>query len=336
MKVQITGITSNQLNILRKRNPLYSAARGIYDGLKSSGYEVTNSSEDEDADVLYYGLYALNSFVSGGFLKTASILANAIKKGKRIVYFVDDWHIDGIGKSLFAGASNVDGYFRFGAKLLGRAPTQQEIDDVTTSLNHIMFSKAPMIMHTLPWLLNEEDIRMSLSQALLMHDSRVRLYDPTPFIDWNVGEVNTENKQRAWVLTSRYDFRKQIGKIMHSEWPIRIFGCKKVEDSTIVPNEVDLVRAAYAVNWGTISHPYPEKLQGQWRNRYMFSSIAKSVVAAFGKETRNMKTFIDAHDIEAMDNTQLKELAYAQTSEMNSHIDLERAFNFLKSTTEGA
>jgi hypothetical protein len=321
MKVQITGITSNQVNIMRPKNPLFSAARALLDGLNSiDGVEAVNSKEDVNPDVLFYGLYALNSFVSGGFIQTSQRLAEAAMRDKKIVFFVDDWHLDGIGKSIKACYDNPEGYWRFGKKLLGRDPSHMEQIGVRASLSIIQESDAPVMVHVLPWLLDDEECRHDYARALCVDEDRVILYDPTSLIQWGIRKQIGKQKDRAWVLSSRYDFRKQVGKLMQNTWPIKVFGCKKVEGATIVPNEVDLVEAAYMPNWGVISHPYPSNLQGQWRNRFVFSEATGSVVAAFGREKRNMHTFYSVQDIEAMNDANLAELAHAQSVEMNQKI----------------
>jgi len=112
-------------------------------------------------------------------------------------------------------------------------------------------------------------------------DGTIIRYDPTNLFP--VIPVNQVDKARAWVLSSRYDFYKKVKDEMNSSWPIIRYGCKKAGDN-LVPNELDLLDAAYAPNWGIISHPYPKKLQGQWRNRFMFAAWCGSIIHATGLE----------------------------------------------------
>lgn len=335
MRIQITGITSNQLNIRRTRNPLYSAAKGIYDGLESLEIgEVRNTPEELNSDTLFYGLYALNSFVSGGFLKTAETLAAAARNNKNVVFFVDDWHLPGIGKSLSASAASVDKYFRFGKKLLGREPTIKEYADVQTSLEYFVSSGAPVIVHVLPWLVNDSECRRNFAEALCVRESRIHLYDPTPLIRWEFPPRIPVGKKKQWVIASRYDFRKLIDKQMLHTWPIEYWGCKKVPGFHETRDEIDLVNLAYRPNWGLVSHPYPPALQGQWRNKFKFAIEAGSIVVAFGKER------ISTYDrpclqIEDMDDGELYELAELQKREHNSWVSALRSMEFLKSAARG-
>lgn len=329
MKIQITGVTSNQLNIRRKKNPLFSAAKGLLDYFETNEkHEILNTSDIMESDVLLYGLYSLNSFVSGGFLKTAENITKAIGN-RKIVYFVDDWHIDGIGKNLSACSKDVDGYLRFGEKLLGRKATSTERDTYDKALKHMMNSWAPILVHVLPWLVDDEECRDNYAKALCVDPDRIVLYDPSLFIEWNVPKPikTVYDKQRQWVVASRYDFTKFVNKTMQPTWPVLYYGCKKVPNAKFVPNEVDLVEAAYRPNWGIVSHPYPEHLQGQWRNRFMFSCISHSVILAYGKETKNMRTFLSRGEIEKMSDKALESLAIMQRNEQLDKMDFEKSAN---------
>jgi len=329
MKIQITGVTSNQLNIRRKKNPLFSAAKGLLDYFETNEkHEILNTSDIMESDVLLYGLYSLNSFVSGGFLKTAENIVTSIDN-RKVVYFVDDWHIDGIGKNLSACSKDVDGYLRFGEKLLGRKATSTERDTYDKALKHMMNSWAPILVHVLPWLVDDEECRDNYAKALCVDPDRIVLYDPSLFIEWNVPKPikTVYDKQRQWVVASRYDFTKFVNKTMQPTWPVLYYGCKKVPNAKFVPNEVDLVEAAYRPNWGIVSHPYPEHLQGQWRNRFMFSCISHSVILAYGKETKNMRTFLSRGEIEKMSDKALESLAIMQRNEQLDKMDFEKSAN---------
>lgn len=327
VKIQITGVTSNQLNIRRKKNPLFSAAKGLLDYFEADQHnEVINTPELTDADILLYGLYSLNSFVSGGFLKTAESITKSIDN-RKVVFFVDDWHIDSIGKNLLACSKNVDGYLRFGEKLLGRKATSSERDVYDKALKYIMNSWAPILVHVLPWLVDDDECRNDYAKALCVDPDRIVLYDPSLFIEWDVPKPakTIYDKQRQWVVASRYDFSRFVNKTMQPSWPVLYYGCKKIPNANFVPNEVDLVEAAFRPNWGVVSHPYPEHLQGQWRNKFMFSCISHSVILAYGKETRNMRTFLSRSEIEKMNEATLRTLAVAQRNEQLDRMSFEKS-----------
>lgn len=332
MKVQITGVTSNQLNIRRKRNPLFSAAKGLLDYFENENYEVENTPNWTDPDVLLYGLYSLNSFVSGGFLKTAKCIDQAITNNKKIIFFVDDWHIDSIGKNLDACSKNIDGYLRFGEKLLGRKVSYEERCMYQRVLNFIMNSQSKILIHVLPWLINDDECLHNFSKSLMMNYKRVILYDPTLFIRWEVPKPKLEkyDKKRAWIVASRYDFTKFVKRTMKPTWPVIYYGCKKIEGAKIVPNEVDLVEDAFRPNWGIVSHPYPEHLQGQWRNKFAFSGISKSIILAYGKEAEKIGSFITKGEIERMNDATLESLAKAQLNEMTQWFDYNESSDRIK------
>lgn len=328
MKIQITGITSNQLNIRRKRNPLFSAAKGLLDYFEAENYEVKNVPEWQDPDILLYGLYSLNSFVSGGFLKTAECIYNSIKNNKKIVFFVDDWHIDSIGKNLMGCSNNIDGYLKFGEKLLGREASSEEKFIYTSALDFIVNSSSPILVHVLPWLVDDEECIDDFSKSLVVDRKRIITYDPTLFIKWDVPKplYETYDKLRTWVVASRYDFSRFVSKTMKPNWDVIYYGCKKIPDFKLVPNEVDLVEYAFRPNWGILSHPYPKHLQGQWRNKFAFSGISKSVILTYGRETKNMSTLkISCSEIEMMSDENLKNLAKAQLDEMTSWFDYAKS-----------
>lgn len=327
MKVQITGVTSNQLNIRRKKNPLFSAAKGLLDYFEAQKEcEVFNTPDIMDSDVLLYGLYSLNSFVSGGFLKTAENITTSIDN-RKIVFFVDDWHIDGIGKNLMACSKDVDGYLRFGEKLLGRNVTTSERATYDKALKFIMNSWAPILVHVLPWLVDDEECRDDYAKALCVDPDRIVLYDPSLFIEWNVPKPAkmAYDKQRKWVVASRYDFSRFVNKTMQPTWPVLYYGCKKIPNASFVPDEVDLVEAAFRPNWGVVSHPYPSHLQGQWRNKFMFSCISHSVIYACGRETKGMRTFLSRGEIEKMSDAALSTLAVSQRNEQLDRMSFEES-----------
>lgn len=332
MKVQITGVTSNQLNIRRKKNPLFSAAKGLLDFFENEKYDVENTPEVVDTDILLYGLYSLNSFVSGGFLKTAEVLTNAIKENKKIALFVDDWHLDSIGKNITACSKDIDGYLRFGEKMLKRKATPKEREEYEKALKFIVSSSAPILVHVLPWLVDDEECKQNYAKALNVDESRVILYDPTMFLNWDLPKPKQEYyaKNKAWVVASRYDFTRFVNKIMKPTWPVIYYGCKKVPNANFVPNEGDLVETAFRPNWGLVSHPYPAHLQGQWRNKFVFSGLAKSIILAYGKEKQDMTTFFDRQDIEKMSISVLEALSRAQTAEMLRYIDYDKSAGRVK------
>lgn len=331
--MQITGVTSNQLNIRRKKNPLFSAAKGLLDYFeKDGGYEVSNTPELMDTDVLLYGLYSLNSFVSGGFLKTAENITHALDNNKKVVFFVDDWHLDGIGKNLYECSLNVDGYLRFGEKMLGRKATVEEKLMYDRALQHICNSDAPILVHVLPWLVDNDECRYNFANALMVDMERIVLYDPTMFISWDTPKPLYEKyeKQRNWVVASRYDFTRFVKKTMQPTWPVIYYGCKKVENAKFVPNEVDLVEYAFRPNWGLVSHPYPNHLQGQWRNKFAFASISKSVILAYGKERCGIGSFMTRGEIEKMSDQTLESLVRTQNSDMVEWFDYAKSSNRIK------
>jgi len=332
MNIQITGVTSNQLNIRRKKNPLFSAAKGLLDFFENEKYEVKNIPELVESDILLYGLYSLNSWVSGGFLKTADVLINAVKKNKKIVFFVDDWHLDSIGKNITACSKDIDGDLKFGEKMLKRKATFEERETYRKALEFIVNSDTKILVHVLPWLINDEECKENFANALNVDINRVVLYDPTMFLNWDVPKPKKEfyDKDKAWVVASRYDFTRFVNKTMKPTWPVIYYGCKKVPNANFVPDEVDLVEAAFRPNWGIVSHPYPSHLQGQWRNKFVFSSLAESIILAYGKEKQNMATFLDRQDIEKMPVSVLETLSNAQKNEMLRHINFDESAKRVK------
>jgi len=318
-RILMTGFTSFQCNVLRKRNPLYSGASALYYALTNRGHTVVNSKppiENVDAlrefDAILCGLYSLGAIVSGSAEMSLLLVSQAQDHGIPVTFYLDDWHLgpfSGTEKSLRR-------HFLFLNKKNPSAElVLKNIPTIAKTLDELRFggfagNKAKVLIPWFNWVTNDGPEKKIKWPKGVLHR-----YDPTnlfPVVPTN--EISLFAKRKSWVLSSRYDFTKVTNQMTKdgSVWPITRFGCRKTKDF-LVKNELDLLNAAYAPNWGVISHPYPAPLQGQWRNRFMFAFWAGCVVYAQGLERVSAPYMYSLVEMENMTSLQLRTLHLEQS-----------------------
>ena len=324
MRIFMTGVTSFQSNINRPVNHLYSGASALQYALREN-HEVMNGSPWDvekfpggvaHFDLILCGLYTISAIVSGGAESSALLVREAMNQHVPVIFYVDDWHLN----SIASGYKNLSDPARAYQVERHAKLTTKEPDRVKTLLDNIAgiqyvyriihngrFPDQPfkVLVPTFPWCMRE--LKESMMTMFNWGSESIKLYDPTNvFPPVPCERVAPEDKAREWVLSSRYDQSKFVEHLHRQglQWPIKSYGCRKNGDE-LLPNELDLVEQAYAPRWGVLSHSYPSALQGQWRNRFMFASTAKSIVYCEGKEADPELMRYSLREIETMSTDQL-------------------------------
>jgi len=313
-KVLLTGMTSNQCKANRTSNTFYSGSRALYEVLsKMEGVEFQHGNPQDydfaEFDTVFVGLYAMNSL--GSASRSGNVceqLLKATKSHTHVILHYDDWHVHS---------------FR-------------------TGVNAMLKEKNPRRLYSM--FFKDRNID-SMVQAVMEWASRIRSgelkYDfLLPMMGWASHKVNTvggtmgipgaffipydycgafsvmdnlpvQTKERGWVLATKYDYSEYVNS-KNFKWPVIRYGCKKNGDNYL-PTEEDMVRAAYTKYWGLISHPYPAKLRGQGRDKFMLASWTNSIIISEPGEADNVPEYaVQPADIEQMSDQELQSLADSQ------------------------
>lgn len=337
MRILMTGHTTFQCGINRPINHLYSGASALYYGLRDE-HEVDNLPPTtvmanlslEKYDIILCGLYAAAS-ISSRYGETCLLMLDmAEKSGKRVVFYLDDWHLNlmSSGYRNLSMPSKAYQLARHARLLYKNSPwldiVLDNMDNIQRTMHKIQYNKYAdgnmrVLIPMLPWC--EDQLRTNVKKHFSWGDDTIILYDPTElFPKFDVRSVSPDDKSREWVVSSRYDQTKFIGHLKSSgmTWPTKSYGCKKTGDE-ILKNELDLPNEAYAPRWGILSHAYPASMQGQWRNRFMFACMSQSIIYCEGAEAgRGLLPSGGISEIERMSNIELRNLAQSQKSWIDS------------------
>jgi hypothetical protein len=232
-----------------------------------------------------------------------------------VTFFLDDWHLQLIASGLktFRGDER---QLRRHMKLLHNGDKYWNVLDanvldimsVYSELYKGEFANAPAKV-LIPWFMWVTNF--GPEDMLHWPKGVLQRYDPTNLFP-KIQVAVPPHKERNWILSSRYDMSKQVTE-MNASWPVIRYGCKKNGDN-IVPNELDLLDAAYAPNWGIISHAYPPRAQGQWRNRFMFADWTGSILYTTGLECIDDNFKHTVQELEQFDDVELSMLAHEQAA----------------------
>jgi len=319
MKILMTGCTGNQCKVRRDKNPLYSNALGVLIALENLGHDVDNRlplREDEridDYDELVMGLYNPAGLAAGQAPQAMMTAFKAFEAGVKVRFFVDDWAVDSIGAGLRGESRRSETSLTSHIKFVVGDGEQSWIanEAVKVAATYRVVGNMKNYKVICPLFAWVKENR--LAEASGWPSQNIRTLDPTPLFP--VIEVEPQPKVRQWVLSSRHDFSSFIDEIRSkgSQWPVIRYGHKKSGDN-IVKNELDLLDAAYAPNWGILSHPYKPELQGQWRNRYLFATWTNSIIYGVGNEVKDLPSYFNLPIgvIERMSDTELEVLALEQ------------------------
>lgn len=316
MKVLLTGMTSNQCNAKRTKNTFYSGTKAldtVLSGNKDIAYEHGNPADFDfrDFDAVFLGIYAMNSMGSAARTPNVCKQLLAVDPKKTKVYLhLDDWHAHAFRTGLTAMSKDKNPRRLY--KMFHPKATADELEVMvenvvkwTTSVRSGE-AKFDVLLPMMGWATHRVGVvggTMGITGGRFLGYDYCAAFDPI--------DLPKVDKEPGWVLATKYDYSDYI-ESKNFKWHVIRYGCKKNGDN-YVPNEEDVVRDAYTKYWGLISHPYPPKLRGQGRDKFMLATWTNSIIISEPGESTEVPEYnIPAQEIEQMSTSELQMTANAQ------------------------
>ena len=136
--------------------------------------------------------------------------------------------------------------------------------------------------------------------------------DLSPYAEeFNTPIPSDDVRSKQWILGVLSDQHKWLEK-MGLSWPVEYIGGRASKADTKL-TERELVER-YANSWGVLSPKYPHAGSGWWRNRVVYTARTRSLMLADPAEVAPLggPFLVKASEVEAMNGSQLRELADAQ------------------------
>lgn len=319
MKVLLTGTTSNQCRPTRTTNTFYSGTLALHSVLNNEhriSYSFGNPDEFDftDFDAVFVGIYSANALGSAARLPhITQQLLHVDQKKTKIFLHLDDWHASSIKNGL--NAMQKEKNARRLMKMFHPKATDSGFEQMIISINtwcgkvRSGEQAYKVLLPMLPWRFDKVNIvgnTMGLTNSEFIPYDYCSAFDPI--------DLPRPNKERGWVLATKYDYSKYVEEKNFS-WPVIRYGCKKNGDNYL-PNEEDVVREAYTKYWGLISHPYHNALRGQGRDKFMLATWTNSIILSEPGEFDGTFYYAIRHEeIEQMSDDELQNLARDQRKE---------------------
>lgn len=298
----------------------YDPVAKLYkDMLEYAGYEVDNrpvTFDDTDVssyDALFFGLSSMNSFTARWQYTGLAALQNAHEAGVPVVYYIDDWKSHGI----VGGAKGVaEKPTRFAQVLFGKdAKKADELAWVHANQDKIVSAASRLANEqwgTLVMPVYRDGDWHKFDEKFPDYKQMVGI-DPTAFYTpYDTVIPEDSDREKSWVFGILSDQRKWLDKL-NLEWPLAHRGSRasKAEDGGMP--EPELVQM-YADSWGVLSCPYWHSGSGWFRIRHEHAMGTRSVLYSEGELSFISDAFdVSVAEVEAMNSTQLRNLADAQS-----------------------
>lgn len=312
MRVLVTGMTPNQCG-RPGRFALVTVASLYAEMIEAAGHQVEHraTTPDEDLtsyDVILVGLVPPGSIAARHIYPVMDVIHRAESSGAKLMYYVDDWQFYKIHGQAKVKHKNPAGMYN---SLKGRthrpwAETDEGRRRCAASIEKLAVHEWDEVWAVAyPWG-DHSKIEHMPSRHVFYLDPSALCWDRLQAMVKPV-----EIRERRWVLASLANHQNWISR-QQFNWPVELIGPKQTgaERTLKEPEIVQLV----AESRGTLCPPYNHSGSGWWRIRFMYTTVAGAVsVVDPGDAARLGEAYqVPVHEIEAMTDAQLDELARAQ------------------------
>lgn len=338
MKILMTGMTAAHTKT--NGNVRVSGAYALLKALTVfGGHDVVVEppsvhTNPKDYDVILCGLYIANAMTSRHKFKLFEFLHRAFLSGTKVVFYIDDWHL----QQIFAGLRRNTPAFKASFKKhttlvvdggLWFAGSEEERQNCianeeiiwNTRLMLGSYTDLPentkLLVQFFPW---GDPSRLS-SVIKWPHESIIP-WNPDPFLMDEAMSIQPQLiKERAWVVSTPYATVDEWVHKQYLQWPVITTGRKGGHNEKTEP---DLFKNVYARYTGVVSHPYPEKLVGMWRNRYLFGLAAGAIIYSDRRESCNIGPEFEPMGVKDMQHLDDDELAHASRLQFNAFMKWQK------------
>lgn len=322
MRVLMTGMSPPQCN--RRTQIGYEHVSDLWaKALCAGGAEVNHARIEaghplDGYDVVLVGLIPPNSIANKYIYTACDVIARARMSGCGLVFYVDDWRF---------------GQIIHGVKVVASKPDRRLFDNELFKNLHERewaVTAGRDVIKVVLDALNERPWPVTLIPAFTWGDHgrlpdlptvRREVIDPTAFARaYEIPQVTDDDRARQWIMGTFSDQRQWIEN-MRLTWPVNYLGTRR-SNALMRLQERELV-AAYGGSWGTLAAPYDHAGSGWWRNRFVYSAAAGSVMLADPREVSGLGPDYhrSADEVELMDTRQLRELADRQGELMRRSVE---------------
>jgi hypothetical protein len=350
MKILVTGNTPQQCG--RGTQMKYGPVIDLFvRALRDAGAEVDHrivgpDTKLTDYDALWLGMSPINSMSSRYMFGPLDLYRQAFESGFPTLFWVDDWQTH-LLNAAFKSISKEP-------KRLVREPgaalqdSRHLIDWAREPANLANIAKGVDYLYHEPWPTTVapfytwgNHLSIFEKHPQITPDNLVTA-DPSRYVDWYpVKPAADEDRTRQWVcgiLSNQTQWLDDLGlrldpptehelealetgdaaAIAEQRWPLWHVG-GKASKADMRMKEADLVQK-YAESWGVLSPPYWHVGSGWWRNRFVYSAYAGSVIAGDPREGAPCGSafMYPVEMIEQFSTSQLRALADAQRQQLGA------------------
>lgn len=313
MRVLTTGMSPPQCG--RPTQTGYEHVSDLWaKALRAGGAQVEHRTVEPgesltDYDVVLVGLIPPNS-IANRYLYTAfDIIARARQSGCGLVLYVDDWRFGQIVNGVRVVQRNPDKRLFDNAMFKNLFARDWAIDQgralIVAVLNALQ--ERPWPTTVIPAFAWGDHTKLPELPA-----RAVEVIDPSVFArEYEIPYVDDDSRQRAWVMGTFSDQREWI-ESQKLTWDTDYIGTRRSQAARRL-KEHELV-ASYGHSWGVMAAPYGHAGSGWWRNRFVYSALAGSIMLADPREVAGLGPDYHkpASEIEMMTTSQLREFAHSQ------------------------
>lgn len=326
MKILVSGFTALQCGSTNRAIYKIDVPAAFVEALRKNGHEVEwrkvelteNDFSMYDAAIICVApITSSNSTYGLGALK-------ALNRVKKAVVFYDDWKLKEVhsawkaalkqGKKQFVKKwGNGNNFYHNETKDI-----EENSEEILVVINDLFTKgreKWKILCPMFEWG-NKGLINNSLISFLTKEN--FNYIDPTPAVIKEDTEEKETHKEKEWCIASIADHTNWIKK-QHLKWKVNYYGCRKLKCERLKTEE-DVLQI-YKKHWGILSPEYPQSGSGWFRARFIYASIANSVLWC-GKKDAQVLGYsfqMDPVLLELHSDSELAEIAEKQSIEMQKY-----------------